>query len=111
MNFFVSFRFVSLSLVWLVGVLLRGTFECTSVPKVFNPTLSGWGAGTVLGAKCTHQEWIATFMIGWFLSEHYWRVLFGCNGPPFRKKKKDDGTSDDDGFDGIPITIRGVRLF
>lgn len=98
-------------LVWLVGVLLRGTFECTSVPKVFNPTLSGWGAGTVLGAKCTHQEWIATFMIGWFLSEHYWRVLFGCNGPPFRKKKKDDGTSDDDGFDGIPITIRGVRLF
>jgi len=92
-------------LVWLVGVLLRGTVQCTAVPKVFNPKLTGWGAGTVLGAKCTHQEWIATFMLGWFGSEYYWKVLFGCNGPPH------PGTHNPDGFDGVPVAITRVRIF
>lgn len=91
--------FVLCRLVWLVGVLLRGTFQCTAIPKVFNPSLTGWGAGTILGAKCTHQEWIASFMIGWFGSEHYWRYIFGCNGPPFAEP----------GFSGIPVFITKVR--
>lgn len=87
-------------LVWLVGVLLRGTFQCTAIPKVFNPSLTGWGAGTILGAKCTHQEWISTFMIGWFGSEHYWKLLFGCEGPPFAKP----------GFEGVPVFITKLRI-
>ena len=93
----------SKSLVWLVGVLLRGTFQCTALPKVFDPSLAGWGAGTVLGAKCTHQEWIATFMLGWFGSEYYWKLLFGCDGPPFGKDANEE-------FNGVPISITKVRI-
>ena len=100
---FLSYRIllyaILFRLVWLVGVLLRGTFQCTAIPKVFNPSLTGWGAGTILGAKCTHQEWIAAFMIGWFGSEHYWKYLFGCRGPPFAEP----------GFTGIPVFITKVR--
>eukprot|EP00536_Pseudo-nitzschia_multiseries_P018680 jgi/Psemu1/328897/estExt_fgenesh1_pg.C_28920001 len=94
-------------LVWLVGVLLRGTFQCTAIPKVFNPKLTGWGAGTILGAKCTHQEWISIFMVGWFGSEYYWKWLFGCDGPPYTNKNKNG----DEGFDGVPISITKVRVF
>ncbi len=94
-----SWNFVLSRLVWLVGVLLRGTFQCTAIPKVFNPSMTGWGAGTILGAKCTHQEWIATFMIGWFGSEYYWKYLFGCRGPPFAEP----------GFTGIPVFITKIR--
>jgi len=88
-------------LVWLVGVLLKGTFACTSIEKVFNPSITSWGAGTVLGAKCTHQEWISAFMLGWYGSEYYWKLLFGCAGPP----------STAGGFEGIPISISKIRLF
>jgi len=87
-------------LVWLVGVLMKGTFACTSVEKVFNPSITSWGAGTVLGAKCTHQEWISAFMLGWYGSEYYWKLLFGCAGPP----------SVEGGFEGIPISISKIRF-
>jgi hypothetical protein len=89
-------------LVWLVGVLLRGTFSCTAIDKVFNPSITSWGAGTVLGAKCTHQEWISSFMLGWYGSYYYWKLLFGCNGPPGVKDGK---------FEGIPISISKIRIF
>ena len=88
-------------LVWLVGVLLRGTFACTAIEKVFNPSITSWGAGMVLGAKCTHQEWIAAFMLGWYGSYYYWKLLFGCNGPPGIKG----------GFEGLPISISKIRIF
>jgi hypothetical protein len=89
-------------LVWLIGVLLRGTFSCTAIDKVFNPSLTSWGAGTVLGAKCTHQEWISSFMLGWYGSYYYWKLLFGCNGPPGIKNGN---------FEGIPISISKIRIF
>merc|ERR1740121_1928696 len=93
-----NFLSLSCSFVWLIGVLLRGTLSCTSMHKIFRPTLTGWGAGTVVGAKLGHQEWIVAFILGWFGSEYYWKLLFGCDGAP-----KDD-------FDGMPITINKIRF-
>ena len=96
--------YLTQSLVWLFGVLLRGTFACTSLHKVFNPKLTSWGAGTIFATKITHQEWISAFMIGWFFSTHYWSTIFGCDGPP--------GVAG--GFEGVSVmssSSRSLSLF
>lgn len=85
-------------MVWLFGLMLRGIVHCTALPKVFQPPL-GWGTGSVLAAKFAHREWIPVIMLGWFGSGPYWTTLFGVTGPP--------GGPD---FDGVPITIKGVRF-
>ena len=87
-------------MVWLFGLMLRGIIYCTAIPKtMFQPHL-GWGAGSVMAARFVHREWIPVIMLGWFGSEQYWTILFNVNGPP----------PVDPTFDGVPITIRGVRL-
>ena len=86
--------------MWLFGVLLRGTFACTSLHKVFNPKLTSWGAGTIFATKITHQEWISAFMIGWFHSTHYWSTIFGCDGPP--------GVAG--GFEGVSVMSSSSRF-
>ena len=85
-------------LVWMYGVMLRGLIHCTPLPKIFEPPI-GWGAGSVLAARFTHREWLPCIMLGWFGSDWYWRIVFGVNGPAPNTK-----------FDGVPITIHGVRM-
>ena len=99
--FFINISYYTTqSLVWLFGVLLRGTFACTSLHKVFNPKLTSWGAGTIFATKITHQEWISAFMIGWFHSTHYWSTIFGCDGPP--------GVAG--GFEGVSLMSSSSRF-
>lgn len=83
--------------------MLRGIINCTAIRKIFNPHL-GWGAGSVMVAKFAHREWIPCIMVGFFVgTDWYWKILFGVKGttPP---------TGDDTAFDGVPITINGVRF-
>jgi hypothetical protein len=86
-------------LVWLYGVMLRGVFKCTAIPKVFNPPI-GWGAGAALAAKYAVREWLPCILLGWYGSDWYWRVAFGVRGAPGNTKD----------FQGVPITIHKVRF-
>ena len=83
-------------LVWLFGVMLRGLFLNTAMPRIFDPPI-GWGAGSVAAARFAHREWLPCVMLGWYGSGYYWKTIFGVTGPP-------------DGFGGVSISIHGVRV-
>lgn len=65
----------------------------TALPAVFDPPL-GLGAGACLAARCTHREWLACIMLGWYGGGGYWHLL-GVHPPP--------------DFEGVPISVRKVR--
>eukprot|EP00326_Haptolina_ericina_P026614 CAMPEP_0181191372 /NCGR_PEP_ID=MMETSP1096-20121128/12701_1 /TAXON_ID=156174 ORGANISM="Chrysochromulina ericina, Strain CCMP281" /NCGR_SAMPLE_ID=MMETSP1096 /ASSEMBLY_ACC=CAM_ASM_000453 /LENGTH=191 /DNA_ID=CAMNT_0023280669 /DNA_START=46 /DNA_END=621 /DNA_ORIENTATION=- len=80
-------------IVALAGLMLRGLHASTALPAVFDPPL-GLGAGACLAARCTHREWLACIMLGWYGGGGYWHLL-GVHPPP--------------DFEGVPISVRKVR--